>query len=111
MKPSLIFSIWVYSAFERLEVCQKIAMRQNNTPRLGRCPRSKQDLRDVISRDGLVCETFAKSVIWLRGRRRRRLDGRRSGGVWQILQYKPWDGGIERRLFARRKNQFNARVP
>ena len=51
MKPSLILSIGIDPAFERLEICQKIAMRQNDTARLSRRARSKKDLCDMISSD------------------------------------------------------------
>src|SRR5580700_8653490 len=63
MKPALILSIGMNAAFERLQICQKIAMRQNHTARLSCSAGGKKDLRDVISRDGLVGKAFINSLF------------------------------------------------
>ena len=54
MHPLLILAIRIDAALQRLEVGQKISMRQNDAARLRRRPRRKQNLRNMIPRDRLV---------------------------------------------------------
>src|SRR5579859_3366289 len=110
MKPSLIFSIWLDTAFQRLQICQKIAVRQNHAARLGGRPRSEKNLRDVIACDRFVRKVFVQSMARLTSRQRGSHDTFMFLCVGQILQYEPRDGVVERRLFARRIDQFNARI-
>src|SRR5271156_4107652 len=62
MKPSLIVPVGINPALERLEICQKIPVRPNYAARLSRGARSEKDLRNVISRDGLVGKAFIRPI-------------------------------------------------
>ena len=54
VEPVLIFSILFDAAFQRLKVCQKIAVRQNNAARLGRRARSIKNFRNGASRGSIA---------------------------------------------------------
>ena len=62
MKPLLVFAIGIDAAFERLEIRQEIAVGQNDAARLAGRAGREENLREVISRDGLVGERCVRSI-------------------------------------------------
>src|SRR5208282_3049555 len=94
-----------------LQICQKIAVRQNHAARLSGCSRSENNLRDVLASDGLICQRLVKRLVCLPRSALFRVNVRLPNRVSQIFQYKPRYGGIQPRLLARRENNFDARIP
>ncbi len=64
VKPPLVLAIRGDPALERLEICQEIAVSQNDATRFRGSAGGKQDLRDVVANDRLV----GKGLIQWRSR-------------------------------------------